>query len=452
MKSVKIFLKSAETAGKIKKLNGGNLAPPLYAEKAGCNIRRSFAELNMPLTRLHDAPLENPGMRLVDVPQIFANFHADENDPRNYYFDQTDDYIRNCIEGGTGICYRLGVSIEHGVRKYFTAPPSDVAKWINICERIIRHYTEGWANGFHFGIRYWEIWNEPECADADGVHLMWSGTHDEYIAFYIEAASELKKRFPHLMFGGPAHCSFGELSRAFIAGCAQKRAPLDFYSYHCYTADPYGPIQRDVREARKMLDGHGYTATELHLNEWHYFPGEWSRLRSDSEYKDRIYEQMRGLESAAFLSTVQALWQDVPLDMGCYYTATTTAWGLYKRAGDTPTKSYYGMKAFGEIVRYPERIAAESSSPDVTVLAGSASDGRMALLVSSFKAGPAVVAVTVDFAVEKAKTRLLVLDETRNLEPAGFECSGRILSFMLESESAVALLLFDQPGCCIKGR
>ena len=167
-KTIQVF--SGEKIGKIKKVNGGNLAPAIVNEKAGGSIRKEFGELHLPLTRLHDAPLENAGTRLVDVPLIFANFHADPDDPRNYYFKQTDDYLKNCIELGTSIYYRLGTSIEHGIHKYFLDPP-EARQWIEIVSHIIRHYTEGWADGFRYDIRYWEIWNEPECTDRDGLHL-----------------------------------------------------------------------------------------------------------------------------------------------------------------------------------------------------------------------------------------------------------------------------------------
>ena len=49
-------------------------------------------------------------------------------------------------------------------------PPKDYAKWARICEHIITHYTEGWADGFNYKITYWEIWNEPENIQ------MWQGT------------------------------------------------------------------------------------------------------------------------------------------------------------------------------------------------------------------------------------------------------------------------------------
>ncbi|MGN0871828.1 MAG: hypothetical protein ACI4UV_11625, partial [Victivallales bacterium] len=184
---------SDEAIGRIKPLNGGNLAPPLFNEEGKMNIREAYAELNLAYARLHDSPLENPGMRLVDVSLIFANFHADTDDPQNYYFTQTDDYIANCLATGTSICYRLGCSIEHSIRKYFTHPPADCKRWIEIASHIILHYNEGWAGGFYYNIEYWEIWNEPDLGPK-----MWTGTQEEFYEFYLQVATELKRRFPHL--------------------------------------------------------------------------------------------------------------------------------------------------------------------------------------------------------------------------------------------------------------
>lgn len=52
--------------------------------------------------------------------------------------------------------FRLGEPIENAVSKGYKAryihAPKDPVKWARICEHIIRHYTEGWANGFTLDI------------------------------------------------------------------------------------------------------------------------------------------------------------------------------------------------------------------------------------------------------------------------------------------------------------
>lgn len=154
--------------------------------------------MKLPYARLHDSPLDNPGMRLVDIQQIFCNAGADADDPSSYYFRQTDDYIANCRRCGTDIIYRLGTSIEHSNERYYSYPPDDYEKWADICIHIIRHYNEGWNNGFNWNIRYWEIWNEPDLHDN-----MWNADLEEFIRFYGIVAARIKRRFPKLMIGGP---------------------------------------------------------------------------------------------------------------------------------------------------------------------------------------------------------------------------------------------------------
>ena len=452
MDSVLITWNTTKRTGtEIRKLNGGNLAPNIYNERSGRNIREPFRQLNLAYTRLHDAPLDNPGCRLVDISHIFPLFHLDENDPRNYDFSYTDDYIRNCIEdAGTPVFYRLGESIDHSVRKYKIDPPSDVPKWINICSNIIRHYTEGLWDGFHYPIVYWEIWNEATGKDnmklyPDGKNNMWLGTMEEFNAFYVQTATELKKRFPHLKIGGPASVDYTEgITDVFIRYCAEHHAPLDFYSYHCYgDGDPYGWIQQTPFKVRKLLDENGYADTEIHLNEWHYFPGgNWTRLSNDPIYKDLMFNQeLRGLDSAAYLTTVMMLWQDTPITYGAYYTCTSTVWGCFAHNSSLPTPSYYGLKAFGEIVRYPARLEAESSLKNVTVLAGENETGAKALLISAFKTGNLEYELKTDIQLNPSNCRIHLLDNEHRMalvEDALF--SGNTVKFKSASNSACVLV------------
>lgn len=416
---------NSRTGTQIRKLNGGNFAPSLSSEMAGGNIRKSFKELNLAFARLHDAPLGNPGCRLVDISHIFPLFHLDENDSRNYDFSYTDDYIKNCVEDAdTPIYYRLGESIDHSINKYKITPPSDVDKWINICSNIICHYTEGLWNGFKYDIKYWEIWNEPECGgnkrvDPEAKNLMWLGTLEEFNEFYVKTSTELKKRFPHLKFGGPAHCGYddrSEINLKFIKYCADHNAPLDFYSYHCYSADPYGWIQTTPAKIREILDDNGYPDAEIHLNEWHYFPGDWHRLRNDPAYKTHLYnDEMKGYDSAAFLASTMILWQDTPLTCGAYYTCNNGAWGCYIQGTNGLTPSWYGLKAYGEIVRYPIRLQAESSVENISVLAGENENGEKAILISAFKTGDYTYKVILDETVDPSRCEIRLLDNYHNL-------------------------------------
>ena len=449
MAEVKIKLNTRESTGKIRKLNGGNLGPQLAGEMSGSYMRDSYKELNLAFARMHDAPLCNANCPMVDISSIFPLFHLDENCRENYRFVHTDDYFHNCIvDAGTPVFYRLGESIDHSINKYFITPPKDVDKWINIASNIIRHYTEGLWDGFHYNIEYWEIWNEPNLGgnkrlDPNAKNLMWLGTQEEFYAFFGKVAKELKKRFPHLKIGGPAHSGFSEeVSGPFIKYCAENNVPLDFYSYHGYDGDPKGWLQKTPVLAREMLDKYGYKDTEIHLNEWHYFPGDWHRLRTDAVYKKNMYNnEMKGIDSAAFLNMVMTLWQDSPITYGGYYTCNNSAWGCYETASNSPTASFFGLKAYGEIVRYPERFAASSDNENVVVLAGKNTSGEKCVLITGFKTSVMDYIVELDECVKAEDVEVRLIDENHMLsvqENAIVE--GNTIKFSHRSYSMVALI------------
>ena len=177
------------TGKKIMPLHGVNSGP--RTKSFVYDARPLFVEAGLPSVRLHDVEYPFGSGEYVDIPCIFKNFDADENDPASYNFALTDEYIRACLSVGSRIFYRLGVSIEHSPVKRYTNPPKDYAKWARICEHIIRHYNEGWADGHRWNIEDWEIWNE---SDAESTKL-WSGTQEQFIEFYTVAARHLKSCF-----------------------------------------------------------------------------------------------------------------------------------------------------------------------------------------------------------------------------------------------------------------
>ncbi len=113
-----------------------------------------FTAAHIPYCRTHDCVGIRNRSCLVDIPKVFPNFDADENDPNNYDFHYSDEYIGAVQKAGTETYYRLGCSIEWGSKKYVSLMPTDFAKWARICEHVIMHYNEGWANGFNYNLQY----------------------------------------------------------------------------------------------------------------------------------------------------------------------------------------------------------------------------------------------------------------------------------------------------------
>ena len=172
------------------------------------------------------------------------------------------------------------------------------------------------------------------------------------------------------------------VAREFLAGCQAAEAPLDFFSWHQYSDKPHKIIQSPSR-AKALLEEYGYGSTELHLTEWHYHLG-WG---SDCDHHRAMLlgQIMVGPDSAAFLAAVLIGWQDTPLTMGHYYTASNLGggYGLFEADG-TPYCGYYAFEYFKRLVQQSKRISASSSDPDTYVIA-SEDDQSMLILASSFK-------------------------------------------------------------------
>ena len=171
------------TNGVIRPLHGVNKGPLVAGGLM--DLTEQHRALGIPFTRLHDCHWPNPDV--VDIHAIFPDFAADPAKPGSYDFAATDEYLAAIRATGSEIVFRLGESIEHTKTKRFVHPPKGAGKWAAICLGIIRHYNEGWAGGFRYGIRYWEIWNEPENRPA-----MWTGTDEEFLRLYSTAARAIK--------------------------------------------------------------------------------------------------------------------------------------------------------------------------------------------------------------------------------------------------------------------
>ena len=358
-------------------------------------------ELGVPLTRLHDVVWVN--YDAVDISTIFRDFRNDPALPDSYEFAATDDYIAAVVKTGSSVLYRLGESIEHTPRKYRVHPPKDLDKWAEICCAIIRHYNEGWADGFHYNIRYWEIWNEPENQPA-----MWTGTDDQYFQLYEITAKAIKARWPGLKVGGPSLGYTGEFKNGqfqagdfllrFLRHCRDHQVPLDFFSWHRYASDP-SDYARRARALRQVLDEHGFMKTESHLNEWNYLPNEdWRPMMKEGQglVRENWSAELGGPKGAAFAAWALISLQDAAVDAANFYTAEVQMFGMFSMNG-VPRKNFYAFKAFRTLLDTPRRVKTPPCEfGQIAVCAGLNSEStRAAILLSNFSAPDGATGIVV---------------------------------------------------------
>ena len=156
--------------------------------------------------------------------------------------------------------------------------------------------------------------------------------------------------------------------------------------------------------AKKLLDSYGFTDAELHLNEWHYVESWNSKFMQTGG--------LSTIQCAVHAVAVITAWQDTPLDMANYYTigrgGAFSAWYPWGEKN----RIYYAFSALAAINRHAERLAAETATENIFVLAGKDAAGKAAILISSFYAETEEIVVNTG----GRNFKVMVLDENRNLE------------------------------------
>ena len=344
------------------------------------------------------------------------------------------------IENGVEPFFRLGVTIENQalIKSYRLDPPSDYHKWARVCEHVIRHYTEGWANGFHYDIKYWEIWNEPDLsADPDKPKKTWSGTPEEFYEFYAVVATYLKEKFPRLKIGGPAVARYDE---TWLNGFFDRLTrdgtpvPLDFFSWHCYGYRPQKMMEK-CASIRAKLDEYGYTKTESILNEWNYVK-DWGEGWVDT------IRTIISLKGAAYVAACMCIGQNrKDLDMLMYYDAAPCSMnGLFDFYSWEPLKGYWALFAFADLYELGTCIATQCSDPDLYVTAAKDEKGNVATLVCYYSDEEDLPpkTVTVDFSGDAARTEVFTVDATHDYEKTA-EARGSSITLTLAQNTFAVL-------------
>jgi xylan 1,4-beta-xylosidase len=408
----KLTVDASKITGRYRSLQGVNGAPapgfhkPIRFQFGGWNVPEAtdatagYVQARIDIIRTHDA--YGPGdidATFPDAPNtlidgartalsIFPNPEADPNDPRSYNFGPTDQLIASIKGIGADVIFRLGRSEGSNVDV-----PKDFDRYAEIARHIVLHYNQGWANGFRYGIRYWEVWNEPDLG-----RLFWGGTAPEYFTLYGKVARAVKKADRRALVGGPAISRPNDTSNPWLDGFLDyvraNELPLDFYSWHWYATDSADPQDfiRIAASIRARLDKHGFRKTLSMLNEWNY--GLMEPLPSD-------------LERASFITSSLIYMQRAPVDVATLYRADN----LFGPKGTTPDKTGHALIALGRIKDTPYLL--ESSGADDKGLAVQAArtkdGGTVQVLISNYqipaqfigpRKGPNVIAVPNQWSVD----------------------------------------------------
>ena len=365
--------------GKIKPMHSVGQPPFVGMNFSMCDYLK---KAHIPYSRLHDVGGAYGRNVFVDIPNIFRDSSADPYNPYSYDFAFTDVLIEELVKRDIEPFFRLGVTIENysKIKAYHINPPEDYGKWAQICEGIIRHYTQGWANGFNYKITYWEIWNEPDNYEkSPSDSCTWTGTPKDFYRLYEVTSKHLKEKFPHLKIGGYSSCGFYAITQSnatfgacspryqnfmdffdgFLSHIKEKNCPLDFFSWHSYSGIKENIIWTDY--VRKRLDESGYTYTEHILNEWN----SQASLKGTAKHAVISCGMMLALQNTTLNS---AMFYDSRCGLGAYS-------GMFNCLTYEPFPAYYSFAAFGELYIRGEQVYTDFSLQDVYICAAKGEDG-----------------------------------------------------------------------------
>lgn len=384
-----ITVDAARAIGTLKPLRGVNGAPdvtfldPKTVDRRASptDITAAYRAARINLVRTHDShgaadldpatgPLPAlrtpfgpaPSTRELDLNVIFPDPKADPSDPRSYSFGPTDKLVDGIKRSGAEVMFRLGRS---GMTT--AEPPTDLDRYGEVIRHVVLHYNQGWAGGRRDGIRYWEVWNEPDLGQ-----IFWRGTPEQYFRLYGAAAKAVKAADPKALVGGPTIAVVNQPTpyrEGFLAYVRDHRLPLDFFSWHWYSTDADDPYDfvRLGRQMRTMLDGYGLRRTESIVDEWNH------ELRSKAPQSPAEY--------AAFTASAIVYMQDGAIDQQALYRAD------HEFGPKGPTKVGQALVALGRMADTPIRLAvAGGDDQGLAVQAARSDDGRLVqVLISNYE-------------------------------------------------------------------
>jgi hypothetical protein len=339
----------------------GMLRPFSGVQAADAGGTAFYRAAHIDLVRIHDVA------GAADIGAIFPDMSADPEDPKAYRFGPTDQLVASIKTAGAEPLFDLYGAADGA------AGPADVDKWSRIVKHVVLHYNAGWNKGFHYHIRYWEVWNAPDA------QATWSGSAQDYYALYEKAVQAIQSADDSALIGAPA------LSRPLLASpyrdkffdfVRMRRLPLDFFTWHFFAVDSNDPLVfvSIARQLRTNLDSHGFGSTRSVLDEWGADPQD---------------KEISPAGRAAFAASSLIYMLGGPIDSQTYFRADTA---LRDAGGDSELTGQV-LKIFGSLKSTPQLVRTTGGDESgFAVIAARSPDKRVLQIVISNYQVPAKTA------------------------------------------------------------
>ena len=382
----------------VKPMHGMCNGPISY----GADISSLFREIGVPFVRFDGTDSAISGYA-VDISRIFKNPEADPRDLSNYDFTYTDKYVAAAHNAGAKVVFRLGESIDRMESGKKVVYPNDLDVFVEVCANIVRHYNDYLADGYAYGIEYFEIWSANERGEDA----------ERSFEIYRRVSSALKLLDSQIKVGGMCFDAGSPALREFLKFCRKTRSPLDFITVSSFDSTP-SALADGVRELIPSLYNLGFGNTEIIVGAWAYIDREaienqpLQRVLTSGEDKfaearKRLFDSQRSIKGAAYaLAFMIASSRVNEIGAACFYDAqpSISPWCAISDRYGNREKTFHAFRAYGEVYRAGREIYTVCDEVEGFAHSGiyamsAIGEGAYYVLISSFD-GCGIVDIRLD--------------------------------------------------------
>jgi hypothetical protein len=233
--------------------------------------------------------------------------------------------------------------------------PADYNEWADLVRATVTHLNVERK----LGIRYWEVWNEPNEIS------FWQASYPEYLKLYDVTVRAALSADPTIRIGGPAVSRFSAdhiaefLEHEAAPGSAGR---VDFVSWHSYGASP-SEMADQIRKARAIVEQFPQFKPELFITEFNVLqggPGD-SSAHGYSDTVEGAIALMSSLESMQRERLDHALLFELKDGQGP--RQFWGRWGILTYDGQ-PKPIYHALNAYQSKPGRPLPVSLKSGSAD----------------------------------------------------------------------------------------
>ncbi|MBF0558236.1 MAG: hypothetical protein HQL08_05605 [Nitrospirae bacterium] len=243
----------------------GTFSPFIFGVMAGPYFDQSAFQSSSDLGARLILVQANPSRRLP----------SNLNDPTQYNFTVIDEQIDAILNIGAEPIILFAPSVK----------PKDLSIYSTYIQNFAKHLTQGWGSGHTWDIRLFRFGGEPDSS------VYWQGTQQDFFDTYAAWAKALKGVSQNFILDTPAlmmpRTNYNSLSMSswttnFLEYCNSNNVPVDFFSFHAYSALPYYLFYENALLLQSVLQQYAslsplYGAPLLASDEWNLmFGDQWS--------------------------------------------------------------------------------------------------------------------------------------------------------------------------------